>query len=76
MIAPGTPAGRALWKSADALAGRAMFAEQSGRDLVPRDRLLGQGGIGFGRYRRAVASELLFGGPAVSHERLLERLGI
>jgi alkylation response protein AidB-like acyl-CoA dehydrogenase len=28
------------------------------------------------RHRRAVASELLFGGPAVSHERLLERLGI
>ena len=28
------------------------------------------------RYRRAVASELLFGGPAVAHERLLERLGI
>ncbi len=28
------------------------------------------------RHRRAVASELLFGGPALSHERLLERLGI
>jgi alkylation response protein AidB-like acyl-CoA dehydrogenase len=26
--------------------------------------------------RRVTASELLFGGPAVSHERLLERLGI
>jgi alkylation response protein AidB-like acyl-CoA dehydrogenase len=27
-------------------------------------------------FRRAQSSELLFGGPAVSHERLLERLGI
>jgi alkylation response protein AidB-like acyl-CoA dehydrogenase len=41
------------------------------------------GGIGFTWdqpahvfFRRAVASQLLFGGPAVSHERLLERLGI
>jgi alkylation response protein AidB-like acyl-CoA dehydrogenase len=41
------------------------------------------GGIGFTwdhpahvYFRRAAASQLLFGGPAVSHERLLERLGI
>jgi alkylation response protein AidB-like acyl-CoA dehydrogenase len=27
-------------------------------------------------YRRAIASELLFGGPVVSHERLLRQLGI
>jgi alkylation response protein AidB-like acyl-CoA dehydrogenase len=41
------------------------------------------GGIGFTwehpaqlYYRRAKSSELLFGGPAVSHERLLARLGL
>ena len=41
------------------------------------------GGIGFTwehpahlYFRRAKSSELLFGGPAVSHERLLDRLGI
>ena len=27
-------------------------------------------------FRRAKSSELLFGGPAVYHERLLDRLGI
>jgi alkylation response protein AidB-like acyl-CoA dehydrogenase len=41
------------------------------------------GGIGFTwehpahlYFRRAKSSELLFGGPAVYHERLLDRLGI
>jgi alkylation response protein AidB-like acyl-CoA dehydrogenase len=41
------------------------------------------GGIGFTwdhpahvYFRRATASQMLFGGPAVNHERLLERLGI
>jgi alkylation response protein AidB-like acyl-CoA dehydrogenase len=41
------------------------------------------GGIGFTwehpahlYFRRARSSELLFGGPAVYHERLLDRLGI
>jgi alkylation response protein AidB-like acyl-CoA dehydrogenase len=41
------------------------------------------GGIGFTweypahlYFRRAKSSELLLGGPAVCHERLLDRLGI
>ena len=41
------------------------------------------GGIGFTwehpahlYYRRAKASQLLLGGPAVYHERLLQRLGV
>jgi alkylation response protein AidB-like acyl-CoA dehydrogenase len=41
------------------------------------------GGIGFTwehpahlYYRRAMASRLLLGGPAVYHERLLQRLGV
>jgi hypothetical protein len=27
-------------------------------------------------FRRALSSELLFGGPAVAYERLLERIGV
>ena len=47
------------------------------------ERIQVHGGIGFTwehpahlYFRRAKSAELLFGGPAVYHERLLDRLGI
>ena len=50
---------------------------------VAKETIQVLGGIGFTwdhpahvYFRRAAASQLLLGGPAVSHERLLERMGI
>jgi alkylation response protein AidB-like acyl-CoA dehydrogenase len=50
---------------------------------VAADNIQVHGGIGFTwehpahlYYRRATASQLLLGGPAVYHERLLQRLGV
>uniref|UniRef100_UPI0035CB0D8C acyl-CoA dehydrogenase family protein n=1 Tax=uncultured Mycobacterium sp. TaxID=171292 RepID=UPI0035CB0D8C len=39
-------------------------------------RLLGPSGDTDALFKRALSANLLFGGPALSHERLLERLGI
>ncbi len=51
--------------------------------FVSKETIQVLGGIGFTwdhpahvYFRRAASSQLLLGGPAVSHERLLERLGI
>ncbi|AZG45477.1 acyl-CoA dehydrogenase family protein [Gordonia insulae] len=51
--------------------------------FVAKETIQVHGGIGFTwdhpahlYFRRAKASEMLLGGPALSHERLLERLGI
>jgi alkylation response protein AidB-like acyl-CoA dehydrogenase len=51
--------------------------------FVAKETIQVLGGIGFTwdhhahvYYRRAAASQLLLGGPAVSHERLLDRMGI
>jgi hypothetical protein len=39
-------------------------------------RLLDRSGDADAALRRAPSGRLLFGGPALSHERLLERLGV
>ena len=51
--------------------------------FVAAENIQVHGGIGFTwehpahlYYRRAKASQLLLGGPAVYHERLLQRLGV
>jgi alkylation response protein AidB-like acyl-CoA dehydrogenase len=46
------------------------------RSATVASRLLGPSDESDAVLRRALAASLLFGGPAVSHERLLERLGV
>jgi alkylation response protein AidB-like acyl-CoA dehydrogenase len=51
--------------------------------FVAKETIQVHGGIGFTwehpahlYFRRAKASQMLLGGPSLSHERLLERMGI
>ncbi|MGH3674327.1 MAG: acyl-CoA dehydrogenase family protein [Mycobacterium sp.] len=76
-VAPETSAESAIASAA------AHITASAGAAFVARETIQVLGGIGFTwdhpahlYFRRAVASEMLLGGPALRYERLLERLGI